>query len=203
MVHITGLVRPGFEENLVLNDAVALWASSALVLVAFYFAFARRLERGGLLGIRNPVMFFSVGVAMAVTLILDLAIKDIMVYEMPYRYSVVLTVAYLVICVFILVAEFEVIYNQRLKTDVATMERTMAEQKRQFDLSRRTIDAINQRVHDIRHHVARLLTSGGAQTSLETLAQGVREIDIYDASVRTGNAAPRWAWRPSGYRTTA
>lgn len=190
VLHVTGVVRISYESNSVIGDAVALWASTAVVLVLFYLAFARRLERSGLLAIRNPVMFFSVGVAMAVTLILDLAIKDIMVYEMPFRYSVVLSVAYLVICVFILVAEFEVIYNQRLKADVATMERTMAEQERQFDLSRRTIDAINQRVHDIRHHVARLLANEGETApSSEVLSQVVREIDIYDAAVRTGNAA--------------
>lgn len=189
-LHVTGLIPGSFDENAVFQDAASLWLCAAAVLVVFYLAFARNLERSGLLGIRNPVMFFSIGVAMAVALILDLAIKDIMVYEIPFRYSVVLAVAYLVVCVFILISEFEILYNQRLKTDVATMERAVAEQERQYELSSSTIEAINRRVHDIRRHVAKLLTSDtGVSPSNETLREVVREIDVYDAAVKTGNAS--------------
>lgn len=188
ILHITGLVRGGYVENgVALIDVLSLWGCAAVVLAAFYLAFARHIEQGGLLGVRNPVMSLVVLVAMAATLVLDLAIKDILVYEMPFRYYLVLSGSYFAFCVFLLVVEYEVIYNQALKANVALMEHAVAEQGRQFELSRETISAVNRRVHDIRHHVAGILTEG--DSNKEQLRQVLREVDVYDSAVKTGNAA--------------
>ena len=179
------------ETGIPLVDALSMLVCAAVVLALFSWFIARRLERSVLLGVRNPIMAAAITIAMAVTLVFDLAIKDIMVFELPWRYSIVLVVIYLVVCIFILIAEYEILYNQRLQADVATMERAMAEQEHQFELSRETVDAINRRVHDIRHHVAKLLAGedAPADVSKETLREVVREISIYDAAVKTGNAS--------------
>ena len=191
-LHIPGLVHSEFSKTgIPLVDALSMLVCAAVVLALFYWFIARRLERSVLLGVRNPIMAAAITIAMAVTLVFDLAIKDIMVFELPWRYSIVLVVIYLVVCIFILIAEYEILYNQRLQADVATMERAMAEQEHQFELSRETVDAINRRVHDIRHHVAKLLAGedAPADVSKETLREVVREISIYDAAVKTGNAS--------------
>lgn len=192
VLHVTGLVQSEFSQTGVpLVDALSMLVCAAVVFALFYWFVARRLERSVLLGVRNPIMAAAITIAMAVTLVFDLAIKDIMVFELPWRYSIVLVVIYLVVCIFILIAEYEILYNQRLQADVATIERAMAEQKHQFELSRETVDAINRRVHDIRHHVAKLLAGedAPADVSKETLREVVREISIYDAAVKTGNAS--------------
>ena len=175
VLHITGIVQVEFaEDSLPLGDVISLLACAALVLGLLYFLIARRLERSVLLAVRNPVMAAAIVIAMAVTLVLDLAIKDIMTFGLPWRYNVTLVIIYLAVCVFIVIAEFEILYNQRLQADVATMERAMAEQERQFDLSRSTIDAINRRVHDIRHHVAGILAGDDADADAAASAAGVR-----------------------------
>jgi len=192
ILHMTGLVHSEFSETgIPLVDALSMLVCAAVVLALFYWFIARRLERSVLLGVRNPIMAAAITIAMAVTLVFDLAIKDIIVFELPWRYSIVLVVIYLVVCIFILIAEYEILYNQRLQADVATMERAMAEQEHQFELSRETVDAINRRVHDIRHHVAKLLAGNDApaDVSKETLHEVVRKISIYDAAVKTGNAS--------------
>lgn len=192
VLHITGIVQVEFaEDSLPLGDVISLLACAALVLGLLYFLIARRLERSVLLAVRNPVMAAAIVIAMAVTLVLDLAIKDIMTFGLPWRYNVTLVIIYLAVCVFIVIAEFEILYNQRLQADVATMERAMAEQERQFDLSRSTIDAINRRVHDIRHHVAGILAGDDADADVptETLREVIREINVYDTAMKTGNAS--------------
>jgi len=189
ILHITGLVSGGFVESgaVPAMDVLSLTACAAVTLVALYLAYARDLRRDGLLGVNNPVMFFAVLVTMVVALVLDLAIKDVITYDMPQRYRVILSVVYLAVCVFILVAEFEVIYNQSLKASMSLMEHTVAEQRRQFELSRETISAVNRRVHDIRRHVAGILSTD--VPSADQLRQVLREVDVYDSAIRTGNAA--------------
>lgn len=188
--HVTGIVQVQYTGELDIVDVLSYTACAIIVLALFHRSITSRLQRSGLLGIRNPVMFFAVVLAMVVSLALDLSIKDILSYEIPFRYAVTLSIVYVAICAFIVIAEFEILYNQRLQTDMVTMERAMAEQERQFELSRSTIDAINRRVHDIRHHVIDLLADGGvAAPAKETLREVAREINVYDAAVKTGNAS--------------
>jgi len=189
LAHVTGVVQVEFTGDLSAADALSYFACAVIVLFLFHHRIAGRLQRNGLMGIRNPLMFFAVIRAMAVALALDLSIKDVISYDIPFRYMVIFSTIHLAICLFIVVAEFEIIYNQRLQTDVAAMERAMAEQERQFELSKSTIDAINRRVHDIRHHVVELLADeGDGAPAQETLREVVREINVYDAAVKTGNA---------------
>ena len=189
-VHVTGIVKIEYTGSLSIIDVFSYTACAVIVLVLFHHFITGRLQRNGLLSINNPVMFFAVILAMMVSLVLDLSIKDVISYSVPFRYMVVFSVIHVMICLFIVVSEFEILYNQRLQADVVTMERAMAEQERQFELSRSTIDAINRRVHDIRHHVAKLLASeDDGMSGNEVLSEVVREINVYDAAVKTGNAS--------------
>lgn len=190
LLHVSGIVQVQYTGTLSITDVFSYVACSVFVLGLFHYFITGRLQRNGLLGINNPVMFFAVILAMVVALVLDLSIKDVISYDVPFRYMVVFSAIYVMICLFIVVSEFEILYNQRLQADVVTMERAMVEQERQFELSRSTIDAINRRVHDIRHHVARLLASeGDGAPGNEVLSEVVREINVYDAAVKTGNAS--------------
>lgn len=187
--HVIGIVQVPYTGDLDIVDVLSYISCSAIVLSLFHHFITGRLQRSGLLGIRNPVMFFAVVLAMVVALVLDLSIKDILSYKIPFRYAVTLSIVYVAICAFIVIAEFEILYNQRLQTDMVTMERAMAEQRRQFELSSETIDAINGRVHDIRHHVIKLLadTEEEGAPSKETLRAIIHQINVYDAAVKTGN----------------
>lgn len=195
VLHLTKVLPAAFPteggiSGVTLLDTLSLWCCALAIFVSFYLIFARRLRRRGLQGINNPTMLFAVVVAMLVSIFFDLAIKDLPTFEIPWRYPVLLSVVHLFVCVFILTAEFEIIYNQALQASVSTMESAIAEQHRQFELSARTIGAINRRVHDIRHHVLNTLASEeGGGLSHEQLAAIAHEVNVYDAAVRTGNPA--------------
>ena len=121
IMHVTGIVQVTYTGGLNIVDVLSYTACAVLVLVLFHHFITGRLQRNGLIGIRNPVMFFAVMLAMVVALVLDLAIKDVISYDVPFRYMVVFSAIYVLVCLFIVVAEFEILYTQRLKADVSTM----------------------------------------------------------------------------------
>lgn len=64
----------------------------------------------------------------------------------------------------------------------------VAERERQYQLSRKNIDAINVKCHDIKHQI-RSLADGGRVADGRALEDLAAEIAIYDSTVKTGNPA--------------
>lgn len=195
ILHVSGIVEVPLEViisgGVAPIDVVSLLSCAVVVFLVVRLSMAYNLEPTSLLDVGNPAMSFAVGLSIVVSIIFDLAIKDVSSFEgFPRRYALVLSFTHVAVLTFILVAEYEVIYNHTLRENVTLMEHAMAERERQFELSRETITAVNRRVHDIRHHVAGILASSSDKgLDLVQLAQIVREVNIYDSAVRTGNAA--------------
>lgn len=174
-----------------LGEIVPILFSAVITFGLAYRLICRKLTGRALARVNNLSMLFMSNVAIMVSIIFDLAIKDIYVYSIPHRYKIVLALVHLIMGAFILMAEYEIIYNHSLQANISLMERTMAEQGRQFELSRSTIDAINRRCHDIRHHIVRILAEGSNDGTLtrEQLVEVARGIEIYESLLKTGNAA--------------
>ena len=84
--------------------------------------------------------------------------------------------------------EYELLVNRKLASERDTTERLLAERERQYEQSRESIEAINIKCHDLRHQI-RSLASGSSAIDPAALADVAREVDVYDAAVRTGNEA--------------
>lgn len=69
-----------------------------------------------------------------------------------------------------------------------TVTRRLAEnERRQYQLSKDTIEAINQRCHGIKHQIRHWQANGAADAKF---LEGVSDlVSIYDAGIKTGNAA--------------
>jgi hypothetical protein len=193
--HTLGVIPTNPETYLMqsvpLSD-IALTVVSAVISCGLaYQLICRKLTGRALARVNNLSMLFMSNVAIMVSIIFDLAIKDVYVYNIPHRYKIVLALVHLTMGAFILMAEYEIIYNHTLQANISLIERTMAEQSRQFELSRSTIDAINRRCHDIRHHIVRILAEGSHDGTLtrEQLVEVARGIEIYESLLKTGNAA--------------
>ena len=164
-------------------------ACTAAVYLACYWAFARRLSGewdADPDDWKTIAMFFAV---LLVEIAYDLTIKQLG-WNSPQTVgvanSVVLGATKLFISLFLLFVEFEVLLNTRLSADVAATRRAMADRERQYRLSRDNIEAINVKLHDIRHQIRHLGDSGATvdPAALEDLARAVR---VYDTSVKTGS----------------
>ena len=182
------LVAPGGPPLSTAVGSLRHWLFAAVVYVACYLLLIRKIEKSGLLQISQPVMVVTAALVVLVNMVLDLVIKDIAMFEVPMRYPVILSWAYVLLCVYLMYSSFEIVYTRRLQMNMAALERLRATEARQYQMSRENIEAINLKFHDIKHQI-RELSSGGAVVDGRVLADLSRDVDVYDSAVRTGNDA--------------
>ena len=185
----TSLLTPNYPP-LLLEESIGYWSITAVVFVVVYLLLVRRIERGGLLQIDDPVMVVAAATVIGVNMVLDLAVKDSTIPDrgLPSYDVIALNWIYLFLCVYILYSVFEIVYNRRLQENVLAIERLRASEARQYQMSRENIEAINIKCHDLKHQI-RELASGGAAVDGSVLDDISREVGVYDSVVKSGNVA--------------
>ena len=185
----TSLLTPNYPP-LLLEESIGYWSITAVVFVVIYLLLVRRIERGGLLQIDDPVMVVAAAIVIGVNMVLDLAVKDSTIpdHGLPSYDVIALNWIYLFLCVYILYSVFEIVYNRRLQENVLAIERLRASEARQYQMSRENIEAINIKCHDLKHQI-RELASGGAAVDGSVLDDISREVGVYDSVVKSGNVA--------------
>lgn len=160
----------------------------ALAYTVTYFGFVRRIDKNGLIVVENKLMLFMFAITICMIIGLDVVIKGVAMFGTVFSYLVLLRLLHAAICVFVLFAEYEILYAKRMSEEKAETERLLAERDRQYRLSRANIEAINIKCHDIRHQI-RHLSDGEQTVNRKALADIAREVNIYDSVVETGNEA--------------
>lgn len=185
----TSLLTPNYPP-LLLEESIRYWSITTVVFVVVYLLLVRRIERGGLLQIDDPVMVVAAAIVIGVNMVLDLAVKDSTIpdHGLPSYDVIALNWIYLFLCVYILYSVFEIVYNRRLQENVLAIERLRASEARQYQMSRENIEAINIKCHDIRHQIRHFADAGEA-IDKDALASIAREVNVYDSVVETGNEA--------------
>ena len=87
------------------------------------------------------------------------------------------------VCVIILL--FNSRRKNQLQDKVETLDYLLAQSKKQYEVSKETIEAINLKCHDMRHRVSAMLSDKNVPK--DTLADVAETISIYDSSIKTGN----------------
>ena len=185
----TSLLTPNYPP-LLLEESIGYWSITAVVFVVVYLLLVRRIERGGLLQIDDPVMVVAAAIVIGVNMVLDLAVKDSTIPDrgLPSYDMIALDWIYLFLCVYILYSVFEIVYNRRLLINVTAIERLRASEAHQYQMSRENIEAINIKCHDLKHQI-RSLAEGGAAVDGRVLDDISREVGVYDSIVKSGNDA--------------
>lgn len=75
----------------------------------------------------------------------------------------------------------------QLRLERDTLHNIKEMQYKTYQLSKESIDMINQKYHDLKHQIILLKEEANSQKSLEYLDQMEREIKIYEAQNKTGN----------------
>lgn len=169
-----------------LEASLTYWTVSAVVYAIAYASVIRRIRSNGLLLISDPVMVVSAALVIVVNMMLDLIIKDLAMFDIPARYPSALCLIYILLCVFLMYAIFEIVYVRRLRMDMAAIERMRVAEARQYEMSRQTIEAVNLKFHNIKHQIGLL---SGRTVGADVIEEINREIARYDSSVRCGNDA--------------
>lgn len=164
------------------------WAATIATYAVAYPLVTRRLSRHGLEQVGDRSMIVMMAVVILMVIGFDLVIKGLCELGIPVAYAAMLRLVHGFVCVFTVWMEYELLVNRRLAAERDTTERVLAERERQYEQSRETIEAINLKCHDLRHQI-RTIAGGGTVVDGATLDDVAREVDVYDAAVRTGNEA--------------
>ena len=178
----------GVSEGDVLARTVMNLASVFAVYVPAYQLFVKPVRRGGLVQVEDRAITGVFGLVILLVILFDIMNKALSYGPTPLFILVTLRVVHGAICIFMLFAQYEMLFAQRARSEAATAQRLLAESQRQYELSRENIEAINIKCHDIRHQI-RHLGEQGMAVDAEVLADIAREVSVYDAAVRTGNDA--------------
>ena len=162
--------------------------SCATTYAVAYLLFIGRIDSKGLEGQRNPAMLAMIVVVMFGIIGFDLILKYVVTVSLPLSIVLCLRLFHVLICVFVIIAEVELVVVRQLSSEKAAAERLLAEQERQYQLSRENIEAINIKCHDLRHQI-RSLATGDGTVDKDVLESVAREVNVYDSKVRTGNDA--------------
>ena len=163
-------------------------AATALVYSVCYFTLVRNLDEDWSVTMSDGKVALVFVAVLLLDVVFDLSIKATYNYGVPAYHRAIFGITKIFICVFLLFAEFQILYAGRTEARLALEQRLLQERGRQYRINRETIDAINLKCHDIRHQI-RGIGRGGAQIDPSVIEDIAHEVSIYDSSVSTGNDA--------------
>ncbi len=160
----------------------------ALAMTGCYLAFGVRIRKFGEIRIDNRKMLLLSGLILLVDVVLGLVNLLISSENGRADYQLLLCIYNAVSCIFILWLLFGMLSNKRLELELSFLEQMLEEEKKQYHMSKDTIDIINLKCHDLRHQIHKLRT-GSEDVSKESLREIEDAVRIYDSAVHTGNDA--------------
>lgn len=189
---ILGLALEGLAGSVpseVTVSLILIGSPGSCVLCYVVFIRRMRLDKGD--EDASVLTFALVLVVILVNIGADAATQSMVEEGMSMAQRLVLLAAHAVTCLLTLFLVFELMVNRRLVADVAVTHHMMEERSNQYAASREAVEAVDARMHDIRHALARTLADGATDNTLDrsTLADAVRNVELYDAHLRTGNKA--------------
>ena len=162
--------------------------ASAIVYPFYLWLFVRLVRRHNLADISEPQIILAALVVVATVIGLDVVIKGLGAEVMGMEPYLMARLAHGVLCGFTLFSEQKILTTRQLATEREVERRMAAERERQYQLSRKNIDAINVKCHDIKHQI-HSLADGGRVADGRALEDLASEIAIYDSAVKTENPA--------------
>lgn len=158
--------------------------------MAVYFAMVRRMNRDGLAVEEDHGMLLMVLVVIFAVIGLDVCIKACGAAGVDFTVFATLRIVHALVCSFVLFAEYQLLYKTRLKTEMAESQQLLHDERRQYRLSKETVDSINVKCHDIRHQIRHMADGLGTAAVDPLIFDDIaREVRVYDSTVRTGNDA--------------
>lgn len=162
-------------------------AVTCIIYVLGYLAFALPVRRHRLADVEDHAMLVVVAAVILVVIAFDLVNKSLPALGAGGMDVVLLRLIHGISCVFMLTVEFELLYTRSLRTSIAARERARADDAKGLAASRANAQAINMRMHDIRHQLRDLESLGFV--GADALADLERRLSVYDAAMKTGNVA--------------
>lgn len=178
-----------------LADAVELAPTIAIEIAlcaAAYLAawplLVRPVRKSGLAASSDQDTLALLAMILFAVILFDMVNKELATLSVPLSLLLALKLIHAIVCVALLVMGFDFLIARRSREEATLTESMLAAERRQYQLSRENIDAINVKCHDIRHQICHL-ADGGSSVTRQALDELSHEVAVYDTQVRTGNDA--------------
>ena len=89
----------------------------------------------------------------------------------------------IVCCMLVLYVQSGITENDDMRHEVAGMQELLRQERKQYELSKETIELINIKCHDLKHQIAALRKNA----TEESISEIEHAVMIYDCTVKTGN----------------
>ena len=182
LCRLNSALSPYFVEETIPH--ILLYVGCFIVVYLFiFFTMARKMHRLSgseiprqnalllvlLVCILTPIFYFESQ---------EIANYDLFFYNMLNLGEIIFYVSMLLIQILMLIAAKE-------KTEFHVMRKLWLEEKKQYQLVKENIDALNIKCHDLKHQVRHLRETG--QVAPEYLDELEQSISIYNSAVHSGN----------------
>lgn len=97
--------------------------------------------------------------------------------------SIAESVYAIICCILVLYVQSGITENDDMRHEVAGMQELLRQERRQYELSKETINLINIKCHYLKHQISALRKNA----SEESIAEIERAVMVYDCTVKTGN----------------
>lgn len=125
--------------------------------------------------------FILTGCAFSVTVFIEERIFGYILFG-PKRLKIGYYIISIVFAVLVMVLEYHLVVVREIRNENLMMQRIMEAERRQYEAEKNVVDAINIKVHDIKHWIADTENTGAKTESLK------HAVMLYDSFYKTGNS---------------
>lgn len=162
------------------SGTILYFAIHICVYLLSYYIFARRMSPENhyvtsavrSLGLMVAVLFLVLGMSVAAT---------------AYGFETIHSIYALFCCIFVLYSQLKQQSQLSLQEELNIQQQLWMRHKAQYEMSKETIDIINQKCHDLRHQVAALKTIENIEKRADAIDSIEESVMIYDSMLKTGN----------------
>ena len=182
LCRINPILRPYFVEN-TFPHALLYAGCFAAVYLFVYFTAGLRMYRlsGSEIPMQNALLLILL--VCILTPIFYFESQVIANYNLLF-YNI-LNFGEIVFYVFMLLIQVLMLVSAKEHTEFHTMQKLWLEEKKQYQLVKENIDALNIKCHDLKHQIRNLRSTG--QVDSAYLDDLERSVAVYNSTVRTGN----------------
>ncbi|HBF68514.1 MAG TPA: hypothetical protein DDW20_04240 [Firmicutes bacterium] len=153
--------------------------------VPYYFLFVSKLK-GEMIPdlIEGNVVYLMTIITLVVVYIVSMfaqSTSDFVGYISSRLYA-------MIACMFLLILHYNTYYRKKLQNQNAMLEQIVHNENEKFKQSKKNMELINMRIHDLKHQVEGLKEYAKSKQEISALESLEKELQIYDKSIETGNA---------------
>lgn len=150
-----------------------------------YFTLAKRIIKNADMHIKNFAFIFLSIFLVVVVIVLNLISEsneneDIISYYLVNAYA-------LLTCIASLIIQFSQLEEKNIRNELEVYKILFSERKKQYELSKKTIDIINIKCHDLKHQIHKINQNNVIDS--DNIKEIEKSLDIYDSSFKTHNNA--------------